>query len=113
MSDSGRTIGDGDHCDDDYKYKAACSGLRYLNPEPCGEVSEILVDGKWWPVHPKWTDREKAVIAELSASQELTAHQVMRQALRLYQVHVERLNAGETCAWSGDANRAAEFMGRM
>jgi len=60
---------------------------------------------------PNWNDREKAVIAELSASQELTAHQVLRQALRLYQVHVERLKAGETCTWSGDEQRAAEFVG--
>ncbi len=57
-----------------------------------------------------WNDREKAVIAELSASQELTANQVLRQALWLYRVHVERVKAGETCEWSGDAQRAAEFV---
>jgi len=59
----------------------------------------------------RWTDEELTVIAQLAFWQELSTHQVFRQALRLYQLHVERTKAGETCVWSGDAQRAREFAG--
>jgi hypothetical protein len=61
---------------------------------------------------PKWNAREEAAICKLALSQELTTDQVLRQALRLYEIHIERNKAGETCVWSGDAERIAEFKGR-
>jgi hypothetical protein len=57
------------------------------------------------------TDEERAAIRELAAEQELSEQAVMRQALRLYQLHHVRLKAGETMNFSGDAERAAEFAG--
>jgi hypothetical protein len=57
------------------------------------------------------TEPELKVIRQIGADQELSDRAVMRQALRLYQLHHARLKAGETVRWSGDAARAAEFAG--
>lgn len=56
-----------------------------------------------------WTTEEQAAIDSLCKSQDLSTQALMRQALRLYQMHQHRLEAGETCHYSGDAARAAEF----
>lgn len=61
MSDSGRTIGNGDHTDEDYHYEAACSGLRYLNPEPCGDVAAIWINGKRWPIAEHPADEDEPI----------------------------------------------------
>lgn len=56
---------------------------------------------------------EWEVVEQLAQQQGLSAKAVLRQALRLYQLHCHRLAAGETCTWSGDAQRAAEFAGPL
>lgn len=58
-----------------------------------------------------WSDAELAAIAALSERLDTSEHAVLRQALRLYQKHQSRLDAGETVTWSGDEQRAAEFAG--
>ena len=58
-----------------------------------------------------WTLVERSALRLLAKKQGLTVFGVQRQALRLYQQHCQRLEAGETCTWSGDAQRAREFAG--
>ena len=58
-----------------------------------------------------WTPEEREVIKNLAVQQDLSPMGVVRQALRLYQHHLHRLEAGETCTYSGDAQRAREFAG--
>lgn len=58
-----------------------------------------------------WTKEEQAAIEGLCKSQGLSEKALLRQALRLYQMHQHRLEAGETCHYSGDAERAREFAG--
>lgn len=53
----------------------------------------------------------KEALRRLSQDTELSEEGVMRQALRLYQLHQSRVQAGETLSWSGDAERAAQFAG--
>lgn len=54
---------------------------------------------------------EAAALHRLSAKQNLPQDRVLVQALRLYQDHLNKLEAGETCTWSGDAQRAYDFAG--
>jgi hypothetical protein len=61
----------------------------------------------------EWSEQEKAAIAELAQQRDLSDMGVLRNALRLYQLHAVRLAAGETCTWSGDRQRAREFAGRI
>jgi hypothetical protein len=61
----------------------------------------------------KPTAEELAAIRQIGTDQELSEQAVMRQALRCYQQQHLRLKAGETVAWSGDAQRAAEFAGPL
>lgn len=63
------------------------------------------------PADTNWTAREQEVIAELGKMQELSTQQVLKQALRCYQMTVIRQRDGETCIWSGDAQLAREFAG--
>lgn len=58
-----------------------------------------------------WTDEEQAAINGLCVSQDISEQTLMRQALRMYQMHQQKLEAGENCHYSGDAQRAAEFAG--
>lgn len=60
-----------------------------------------------------WTEEELKVISNLSASHDISPMGVIRQALRLYQMHDKRLADGETCTYSGDAGRARKFTGDM
>ncbi len=56
-------------------------------------------------------EQELAVIAELSTYHQLSKIQTLRQALRLYQLHDRRIRDGETLTWSGDSQRARDFVG--
>lgn len=56
---------------------------------------------------------EWAVAKTLAEQKGMTVEGVMRQALRLYQMHDKRLSDGETCTYSGDAERARRFAGDL
>lgn len=55
--------------------------------------------------------KETEAIKVLMAETGLSEAAVMRQALRHYQLVHERMKAGETFSFSGDAARAREFAG--
>lgn len=55
--------------------------------------------------------REMAALDELAKEQDLSKTQVLRQALRMYQLIVLRTKAGERLHFSGDQKRAALFVG--
>lgn len=61
----------------------------------------------------KWSNAERKVICDLAREHDISIGAVIRQALRLYHQHNERLKAGETCTWSGDAHRAKDFAGPL
>jgi hypothetical protein len=48
---------------------------------------------------------EARVIEDLADAAGMSPHGVFKQALRLYQHHINRLEEGETCPYSGDAAR--------
>lgn len=54
-----------------------------------------------------WTEQELEAINQLAKELDLTPSQVLRQALRFYQLHHHRISQGETFSYSGDAERAA------
>lgn len=56
------------------------------------------------------TGAEQAALRQLAIDQDLSEAGVLRQALRLYQMHHVRLKAGETVTWSGDARRVRDFV---
>ena len=56
-----------------------------------------------------WKPEEREVIENLAVAHRVSPMVVLRQALRLYQQHDRRLSNGETCTYSGDADRAASF----
>ena len=58
-----------------------------------------------------FTADERAVIDELAITQTTSPIAVLRQSLRLYQMHLKRLRDGETIHYSGDAQRARDFAG--
>jgi hypothetical protein len=60
-----------------------------------------------------WKPEEREAIRNLAIEQEMGTGAVLRQALRLYQMHHHRLRAGETCHWSGDAQRMQDFAGAV
>lgn len=55
--------------------------------------------------------REMAALTELAEWHDMSKTQVMRQALRLYQLVNIRVRAGERLYFSGDEKRAIEFVG--
>lgn len=59
------------------------------------------------------TDAEINALEALSKEQELSPPRLLIQGLRLYQLHHERLKAGETVVWSGDNQRARDFAGPL
>ncbi len=63
------------------------------------------------PVTIALTERERKAVQELCEWLEMSEAQVMRHAISLYQLHTSRARSGETCRWSGDSQRAAEFAG--
>jgi predicted transcriptional regulator len=56
-------------------------------------------------------EKEMAVLDALAAEKDLSKTQVMRQALRLYQLVSIRTAAGERMFFSGDEQRQIEFIG--
>lgn len=64
-------------------------------------------------VEDLFSEKEIAVIKSLAQEQGVSTFAIQRQALRLYQIHHERLKAGETCTYSGDEQRAKEFSGNF
>lgn len=56
-------------------------------------------------------EKEMAALDALAAEKDLSKTQVMRQALRLYQLVSIRQAAGERFYFSGDAQRQVEFIG--
>jgi hypothetical protein len=59
------------------------------------------------------TPKEAAVIEQLSQEMDLTPAAVIRQALGHYQLLCQRIKAGETHSFSGDAQRARDFAGPL
>lgn len=57
------------------------------------------------------SEREMTVLDGLAAHHNMSKTAVMRQALRLYQMVHERMQAGETFHMSGDQERAVQFVG--
>lgn len=64
-------------------------------------------------LHLNLTNNEQAAIHKLCLENELSLPAVFRQALRWYQLIQERIKAGETFSFSGDAQRAKEFLGPL
>lgn len=60
----------------------------------------------------EFNEVERQVIDELAKEKALSRMGVLRQALRLYQFVDRRLADGEKISFSGDAARAAAFLGR-
>lgn len=58
-----------------------------------------------------WSEKERKALESLIESQQLSVRSIIRQALALYQQHCERIHAGETMTYSGDAQRSKEFAG--
>ena len=56
-------------------------------------------------------EKEMAALDALAAEKDLSKTQVMRQALRLYQLVSHRTAAGERMFFSGDEQRHIEFIG--
>ncbi|MTH94942.1 hypothetical protein [Roseibium sp. RKSG952] len=57
------------------------------------------------------TEQERDFVREAAKESDMSERAVIRQALRLLNEHRKRLADGETCAWSGDAERARRFIG--
>lgn len=55
--------------------------------------------------------REMDVLEQLALHHDMSKTAVVRQALRMYQLIHERLQAGETFSFSGDQGRVAIFVG--
>lgn len=55
--------------------------------------------------------KEMAALTKLADDAEMTKTQVMRHALRVYQFIQHRINSGERMHFSGDQQRAIEFVG--
>jgi predicted transcriptional regulator len=56
-------------------------------------------------------NEEMQVLEDLSGAQDLSKTAVIRQALRLYQMVHRRMQDGETMHFSGDPERALQFIG--
>jgi hypothetical protein len=57
------------------------------------------------------TNKEWEAFEALAKAHDLSHGALALQAISFYQGIDARLAAGETCTWSGDANRAREFAG--
>ena len=55
--------------------------------------------------------REMDVLEDMAKHHDMTKTQVMRQALRVYQLIQHRLNNGERMFFSGDEKRAVPLVG--
>lgn len=59
-----------------------------------------------------WTEKESVILSDLMKDRQMTDVGLVRQALRHYQDTLVKVKNGETCRWSGDAQRASDFSGR-
>ncbi len=59
----------------------------------------------------KPTETEFRAIRNMMKKQNLSEQALIRQSLRLYNEHLNRLENGETVHYSGDAERARAFAG--
>lgn len=57
--------------------------------------------------------KEWQVVEQIGRDAELSISAVLRQSVRLYQLHCDRLKAGETFSWSGDEQRLKDFAGPL
>lgn len=57
------------------------------------------------------SEKEGAVLAQLAVANDMTEMQIIRQALKLYQLVDSRVKAGEQMSFSGDPQRIIEFVG--
>lgn len=78
-----------------------------------GWFNAILIEFEPGGKYPSFSQKEWAAVAQIGADQELSTRAVLRQAVRLYQLHHDRLKAGETFSWSGDEQRAKDFAGPL
>ena len=56
-------------------------------------------------------DREMEALSIMADEQDLSKTQMVKQALRFYQLVMRRLKDGETLHFSGDKDRVVEFVG--
>lgn len=83
-----------------------------LDPELTADDIDILaIYEVAAPELTNWNIEEIATIRDMARKQGLSVAQLTRQAMRLYQHHQARLEAGETVHYSGDAERARAFKG--
>lgn len=52
-----------------------------------------------------------SAIVQMSIEQDVSVKAIIRRGIASYQLEERRRSEGETCTWSGDAQRAAEFSG--
>lgn len=87
-----------------------------VGPEPSldliAEIASTALQSIPEPLS-NWSEEELTAIAELCAEKDLSQMQLLRCALRHYQLTEHRLKSGETVTWSGDAQRAADFAGPL
>lgn len=57
------------------------------------------------------SDEEMAALEALASEFDMSKTAVIKQAFRLYQLVVKRQEAGETMHFSGDRERAIQFIG--
>lgn len=66
-----------------------------------------------YSVEVELTPREAAIYQQMARDSQMSLQQMIKQAMRLYQLHGERTRAGETQTWSDDERRAKEFIGEL
>lgn len=67
---------------------------RWVSEDPMQRDADANGGYLPMPAQSEWSKRERAVIAELMASQQLSEHAVLRQGLRWYQLAVRRSKEG-------------------
>lgn len=57
------------------------------------------------------SEKEMAALDALASDKDVSKTQILRQALRLYQLVDKRIKAGEKMMFSGDRQRTIDFVG--
>lgn len=57
------------------------------------------------------SDEEMEAVEKMAADGDMSKTAVVKQALRIYQLIKVRMHAGETMSFSGDPQRAIQFIG--
>lgn len=74
---------------------------RWVSEDPMQRDADA--NGGYLPMQSEWNKHERAVIAELMESQQLSEHAVLRQGLRWYQLAVRRSKDGfPIVRWQAD-----------